>query len=138
MISRSRASALVGPTAGPTETHENSPLPARSAHQFLDTAGPAARFPSMRPWRSAGPDPRSGEESRIPAVSAHQFALEGWLGIVIELAVGARHPSTGIYSIRRPEIARAITSCWISLVPSKIVWFTFSDFLVSSRVVECG
>ena len=26
------------------------------------------------------------------------------------------------YSIRRPEIARAMTSCWISDVPSKIVW----------------
>ena len=24
--------------------------------------------------------------------------------------------------MRMPEIARAITSCWISLVPSKIVW----------------
>ena len=27
-----------------------------------------------------------------------------------------------LYSMRRPEIARAITSCWISLVPSKMVW----------------
>ncbi len=26
-----------------------------------------------------------------------------------------------IYSTRRPEIARAMTSCWISLVPSKMV-----------------
>ncbi|MFM2183653.1 MAG: hypothetical protein RJB61_1947 [Actinomycetota bacterium] len=26
------------------------------------------------------------------------------------------------YSIRRPEIALAITSCWISDVPSKMVW----------------
>ena len=25
------------------------------------------------------------------------------------------------YSTRRPEMARAITNCWISLVPSKIV-----------------
>jgi|GEM_PF-4817724 len=24
--------------------------------------------------------------------------------------------------MRRPENARAITNCWISLVPSKIVW----------------
>ena len=30
--------------------------------------------------------------------------------------------------MRRPDIARAITSCWISLVPSKIVWLTFSGF----------
>ena len=30
------------------------------------------------------------------------------------------------YSMRRPEIARAITSCWISLVPSKIVWILAS------------
>ena len=27
-----------------------------------------------------------------------------------------------LYSMRRPEIARAITNCWISLVPSKMVW----------------
>jgi hypothetical protein len=27
----------------------------------------------------------------------------------------------GVYSTRRPEIARAITSCWISEVPSKMV-----------------
>ena len=26
------------------------------------------------------------------------------------------------YSILRPDMARAMTSCWISLVPSKIVW----------------
>jgi hypothetical protein len=30
--------------------------------------------------------------------------------------------------MRIPEMARAITSCWISLVPSKIVWFTVSKF----------
>ena len=34
-----------------------------------------------------------------------------------------------IYSMRRPEIARAITSCWISEVPSKIVWITVPGFL---------
>ncbi len=32
------------------------------------------------------------------------------------------------YSMRIPLMARAITSCWISLVPSKIVWFTVSKF----------
>ncbi len=31
-----------------------------------------------------------------------------------------------LYSMRRPEMARAITSCWISLVPSKIVWILAS------------
>lgn len=30
--------------------------------------------------------------------------------------------------MRMPEIARAITSCWISLVPSKIVWLNVSGF----------
>ena len=30
--------------------------------------------------------------------------------------------ATTRYSTRRPEIARAITSCWISEVPSKMVW----------------
>ena len=34
--------------------------------------------------------------------------------------------SSQIYSIRRPEIARAMTSCWISDVPSKIVWIRLS------------
>ena len=33
-----------------------------------------------------------------------------------------------LYSIRIPEIARAITSCWISEVPSKIVWLTVPGF----------
>ena len=33
-----------------------------------------------------------------------------------------------IYSTRRPEIARAMTSCWISEVPSKIVWLTVPGF----------
>lgn len=28
----------------------------------------------------------------------------------------------GFYSTRKPEIARAMTSCWISDAPSKIVW----------------
>ena len=33
--------------------------------------------------------------------------------------------------MRRPEIARLMTSCWISLVPSKIVWFKLSGFAAS-------
>ena len=44
-------------------------------------------------------------------------------------------PSPPIYSIRRPDIARAITSCWISLVPSKIVWLTVLGF---PGVTSCG
>jgi hypothetical protein len=31
--------------------------------------------------------------------------------------------------MRIPLIARAITNCWISLVPSKIVWITVQCFL---------
>jgi hypothetical protein len=31
--------------------------------------------------------------------------------------------------MRIPLIARAITNCWISLVPSKIVWITVQGFL---------
>jgi hypothetical protein len=34
----------------------------------------------------------------------------------------------GCYSIRIPLIALAMTSCWISLVPSKIVWLSVSGF----------
>jgi hypothetical protein len=33
------------------------------------------------------------------------------------------------HSMRIPLIARAITNCWISLVPSKIVWITVQGFL---------
>ena len=29
--------------------------------------------------------------------------------------------------MRNPEMARAITNCWISLVPSKMVWICVSD-----------
>ena len=32
------------------------------------------------------------------------------------------------HSIRRPDIAREMTSCWISDVPSKIVWLISGDF----------
>jgi hypothetical protein len=32
--------------------------------------------------------------------------------------------------MRRPEMARAMTSCWISLVPSTIVWI-FESLLLS-------
>jgi len=38
----------------------------------------------------------------------------------------------GDYSMRRPEIALAMTSCWISLVPSKIVWFRCEKFAAST------
>lgn len=38
------------------------------------------------------------------------------------------------YSMRMPLIARAITSCWISDVPSKIVWFSVPGLL---GVDEC-
>ena len=36
------------------------------------------------------------------------------------------------YSTRRPEIARAITSCWISEVPSKMVWIFASRCMRST------
>ncbi len=45
-----------------------------------------------------------------------------------QTSAATRPSESQIYSIRRPEIARAITSCWISLVPSKIVWLTVSSF----------
>jgi hypothetical protein len=35
------------------------------------------------------------------------------------------HPGKN-YSMRMPEMDRAITSCWISLVPSKMVWILAS------------
>jgi hypothetical protein len=50
------------------------------------------------------------------------------------LVAGAK-PLVRSYSIRRPEIARAITICWISLVPSKIVWLTFTGFASDA---QCG
>jgi hypothetical protein len=42
----------------------------------------------------------------------------------MSLSGAASCPNGTGYSMRRPEIARAMTSCWISLVPSKIVWLT--------------
>jgi hypothetical protein len=39
----------------------------------------------------------------------------------------------GGHSIRRPEIAREMTSCWISLVPSKIVWLTLTGFVSDAQ-----
>ncbi len=44
--------------------------------------------------------------------------------VVDDLSTSARRRSAERpnHSIRRPEIAREMTSCWISLVPSKIVW----------------
>jgi hypothetical protein len=32
-----------------------------------------------------------------------------------------------------PEIARLMTSCWISLVPSKIVWLTLTGFVSAAQ-----
>ncbi len=39
--------------------------------------------------------------------------------------------------MRMPLIARAITSCWISLVPSKIVWITVQCFLGRDVSAAC-
>lgn len=38
--------------------------------------------------------------------------------------------------MRRPEIARAITNCWISDVPSKIVWF-FESAYITPGIWRC-
>ena len=48
--------------------------------------------------------------------------------------IEASEPVEQIYSMRKPDIAREITSCWISLVPSKIVWIRLSD---SAGVARC-
>jgi hypothetical protein len=43
------------------------------------------------------------------------------------------------YSMRRPEMACAMTSCWISDVPSKIVWFNLTEvWLVRAVVVDAA
>jgi hypothetical protein len=42
-----------------------------------------------------------------------------------------------IYSMRRPDMARAITNCWISLVPSKIVWVTLPGLSDAVFVAQC-
>ena len=47
-----------------------------------------------------------------------------------QTSAATRPSESQIYSIRRPLIARAITSCWISDVPSKIVWLSGPGFLV--------
>ena len=42
-------------------------------------------------------------------------------------------PRARNHSIRRPDIAREMTSCWISLVPSKIVWLTLTGFVSADQ-----
>ena len=37
------------------------------------------------------------------------------------------------HSIRRPDIAREMTSCWISDVPSKIVWLTLTGSVSAAQ-----
>jgi hypothetical protein len=58
-------------------------------------------------------------------------SLPGRSGVEVEAGtvIGGRPAIDQDYSTRIPEIALAITSCWISLVPSKIVWFTNRGFL---------
>ena len=41
------------------------------------------------------------------------------------------------YSMRRPDVARTITSCWISLVPSKIVWIFASRVYWLFAAISC-
>ncbi len=43
---------------------------------------------------------------------------------MMEIAIRTRSAPRQLYSTRIPLIALAITSCWISPVPSKIVWLT--------------
>jgi hypothetical protein len=45
----------------------------------------------------------------------------------------ADRPSTRNHSIRRPEIAREMTSCWICSVPSKMSWLTFTGFVNAAQ-----
>jgi hypothetical protein len=59
---------------------------------------------------------RTGTGLSTPTLTRHGF-------------VRNEPPGTQNYSIRKPLIARAITSCWISDVPSKIVWLTVPGFL---------
>ena len=67
-------------------------------------------------WRTLSGSP--GSESGRFALSQHQAFGH--------FRPRSRPSAEPIYSMRMPEIARAITSCWISLVPSKIVWILAS------------
>jgi hypothetical protein len=90
---------------------------ARSAVLRTRTLMIAARF-----WRSRSDRRRSGMKKMDevePAVEPNRLDCEN-------------------HSIRRPEIARAMTSCWISLVPSKIVWILRSTNPPRTEVARPG
>ena len=67
--------------------------------------------------------PKSASASTVDPVRAARIRME---------SKGAK-PLVESYSIRRPEMALLMTSCWISLVPSKIVWLTLTGFVSDAQ-----
>ena len=87
---------------------------------------------------------RRGDNAVVAAIDQLRLLASGTAGSpfcaahAAGSARGRRDPpavagSAG-YSIRSPDIARAMTSCWISDVDSKIVWFRVSE---SAQAVWC-
>ena len=92
-------------------------------------ANSARRAPVITASRSARPAARVERARRAIAEQTASAAIDLRFDGVGTLAID--RPMSGevageIHSMRRPDIARAITSCWISLVPSKIVWILAS------------
>ena len=88
-----------------------------------------------RPWASVPVNTRTshtfGRRSRMVAMREHSTPdLAQILGMASLNRSCVRYDDVAtlwsVYSIRRPDIARAMTSCWISDVPSKIVWILAS------------
>lgn len=76
---------------------------------------PAPRSSLLRSALPA-PEPRYGHRSNL-------VATLGSVATMCDSRDGSTDDQTDEnYSILRPDMARAITSCWISDVPSKIVW----------------
>jgi hypothetical protein len=76
---------------------------------------------------------RAGEQPHLPharTLVANRLGMRTRDGAEARVEPSRLDPEN--HSIRRPDIAREITSCWISLVPSKIVWITLSEFEFST------
>jgi hypothetical protein len=80
--------------------------------------------PLVRP-----PDPVSGRESSpVQPLTGMEVGME---------AISRRTDNSAvreIHSIRRPDMAREMTSCWICSVPSKMSWITVGRLV---RVLSC-
>ena len=131
------------PTSATRTTRHDSTLPSERARQHAPRAQPARQRNEPTKGRGAGRAiyPGYSEPSRTTSepTCARRPALNGeWrrafrdasLALTV-CSIQLARPSKLDLLMRKPEIARLMTSCWISLVPSKIVWLKLSKFAAS-------